>query len=239
MNEFYQFVTFIISLLFISSYKIFDFKMLIEPFRKIHFKDLTRFTVMAIAAPICLVGATFFVRLFLANKLGENYAGSWEAMWRFSNVYIMFLATTFQFYLIPTFSTLSGIKLKKEIFKIWSLSVPIIVLIVLGIYILKDFLINFLFSKEFLLMNSIILFHLLGDIIKINTWVLGTVLIAKANTTVFVLFQIGWALIFSLLTYFLVNSMGFIGISVAYFTTYILHFGAMNVYFRKLLWIKN
>jgi PST family polysaccharide transporter len=160
-------------------------------------------------------------------------------MWRISAIYIMFLTTTFKFYLLPTFSDISGKALKKEVFKVWTLSVPAIIIITLAVYFLKDFIIPLLFSKEFILINTILLFHLLGDAIKINSWVLGNILVAKANTKVFIIFQIGWAIMFCTLSIILIKTYGFVGVSIAYFLTYVLHFIAMNIYFRKLLWLKN
>jgi PST family polysaccharide transporter len=159
-------------------------------------------------------------------------------MWRISAIYLLFLTTTFNFYLLPTFSKLSGTQLKKEVFKIWFIVLPVILIIALTVYFLKDFVIVFLFSKEFLLINSLIAFHLLGDIIKINCWVLGNVLISKAKSKVFILFQIEWALAFSVFVFLFVKIYGFVGVSIAYFAAYLLHFILMNIYFRNLLWLK-
>ena len=106
--------------------------------------------------------------MYIYDKFDSNYAGSWEAMWRISAIYLLFLTTTFKFYLVPTFSTLEKNGLKKEVFKIWKTTFPIIVIITLGVYISKDLLVNLLFTDEFVLINSLILFHLLGDIVKIN-----------------------------------------------------------------------
>ena len=233
-----QIICFIISLSFIVSIKPFQLKDLFPTIKKEHFKNLTKFSFMALSGPLCMVSATLFIRFFLADEFDDNHAGSWEGMWRLSNMYILFLTATFQFYLIPTFSNISGNDLKKEIFKVWKLSIPVIIIITVSVYVLRDFLIRFIFSEEFLLINTIILFHLLGDTIKINSWVLGNVLISKAKTKVYISFQIGWAITFCVLTYLLVNEYGFVGVSVAYFITYILHFICLNIYFRKLLWLK-
>jgi PST family polysaccharide transporter len=234
-----QIVIVFVSLFFIRNLNFLSLNNFRTKIESIHFKNLTKFSIMAIVAPLCMVGSTFFVRLYINSKLGDQYAGSWEGMWRISAIYIMFLTTTFQFYLIPTFTGLSGKKLKQEVFKVWTLSVPSILVITLIVYLLKDFIITLLFTKEFLLINTIIFFHLIGDAVKINSWVLGKILVSKANTKIFIYFQIGWALIFCSLTVLLVKGYGFVGVSVAYFITYSLHFIAMNIYFRKLLWIKE
>ena len=233
-----QVLMFLITLFFVRNLKYLDFSNFSYKINTAHFKNLSKFSLMAIFAPICLVAATVFVRFYLNNKLGSNYAGSWEGMWRLSGIYIMFITTTFQFYLLPTFSNLANNSLKKEIFKAWSFSLPSILLVTAAVYLLKDFIIPIIFSKEFSLINSIILFHLLGDIFKINTWVLGNVLISKAKSKVFIIFQIAWAVIFSTLAVIFVKSYGFVGVSYAYFLAYVIHFFSMNFYFRKLLWVK-
>lgn len=234
-----QFLGFTISVLFIRKLNLLSLKNISSKLDKTHFKNLTKFSYMAIAAPVCMIGATLFIRFFLNDNLGSDYAGSWEGMWRISAIYIMFLTTTFKFYLLPTFSEITGKSLRKEVFKVWTLSIPTIIVITLAVYLLKDIIIPLLFSKEFILINTILLFHLLGDAIKINSWVLGNILIAKANTKVFIVFQIGWAVIFCSLSVILTKNQGFVGVSIAYFLTYVLHFIAMNIYFRKLLWTKT
>jgi len=204
-----------------------------------YFKNLSKFSLMAIMAPICLVGATFTVRYYIYDEFDSNHAGSWEAMWRISAIYLLFLTTTFKFYLVPTFTNLENNSLKKEVFKIWKTILPIIVIITLGVYIAKDLIIDILFTSEFNLINSLILFHLLGDIIKINCWVLGNILVAKAKTNHFILFQVEWSIVFVVLSIILANIYGFVGLSMAYFSTYIIHFLLLNIYFRKLLWRNN
>ena len=204
-----------------------------------YFKNLSKFSLMAIMAPICLVGATFTVRYYIYDEFDSNHAGSWEAMWRISAIYLLFLTTTFKFYLVPTFTNLENNSLKKEVFKIWKTILPIIVIITLGVYIAKDLIIDILFTSEFNLINSLILFHLLGDIIKINCWVLGNILVAKAKTNHFILFQLEWSIVFVVLSIILANIYGFVGLSIAYFSTYIIHFLLLNIYFRKLLWRNN
>ena len=232
-------ITLITGLIISLFLKPFKLNFLNSVFKLQHFKNLSNFSLMAIIAPLCLISATFIVRYYIYEEFDSNHAGSWEAMWRISAIYLLFLTTTFKFYLVPTFTNLENNSLKKEVFKIWKTTLPIIIIITLGVYISKDLIINILFTSEFNLVNSLILFHLLGDIIKINCWVLGNILVAKAKTNHFILFQLEWSIIFVFLSIILVNIYGFVGLSIAYFITYIIHFLLLNIYFRKLLWGSN
>ncbi|MBT8254828.1 MAG: hypothetical protein KJN68_12720, partial [Bacteroidia bacterium] len=76
--------------------KPFAFKHFISGFDKTAFQQLLKYSVMALAGPLCLVAATFFVRSFLAAEFDRQHAGSWEGMWRLSAMYLLFLTTTFK-----------------------------------------------------------------------------------------------------------------------------------------------
>ena len=234
-----QILSLIINIIFNAVYKPFLIQWIFKKYINEYFKKLSSFSIMAIVGPVCLIISSFIVRDYLYEKFGADYAGSWEAMWRISAIYLLFLITTFKFYLIPTFSKLNDIELKKEVFKIWKIVVPIIILITTAVYFSKNIIINLLLSNEFILINSIIFFHLIGDIIKINCWVLGNIMISKAKTKSFVFFQIEWSLVFVTLTYIFIEKYGFVGVSISYFVTYIIHFSLLNIYFKKLLWINK
>ena len=252
-----QIVTLIINVTLIYFLKPFKISQLFSAFSSDYFIKLSNFSIMAIAGPLCLITATVMIRSSLAKeplpiigvlfdvpwKNAIDYAGSWEAMWRISAMYLLFLITTFKFYLIPTFSKLNNLELKKEVFKVWKFVVPLIIIITLGVYLLDDIIIKVLLSEDFILIKEIILFHLLGDVIKINCWVLGNIMISKKHTLSFSLFQLEWAVVFVSLCFIFIDKnmldFGFVGVSYAYFITYVVHFSLLNIYFRKLLWLKD
>ena len=233
-----QILSLLINVMFYIYYRPFKISWILESFITENLKKLSKFSVMAIVGPTCLIISTFIIRDHLYDVFGSDYAGSWEAMWRISAIYLLFLITTFKFYLIPTFSKVNDEKLKQEVFKIWKVTIPIIIIITIGVYLTKNIIIDILLSKEFVLINAIIFFHLLGDVIKINCWVLGNIMISKADTKSFVFFQIEWSAIFIILSYLFIDMYGFVGVSISYFITYIIHFTLLNLYYRKLLWLK-
>ena len=234
-----QILSLLINILFYLYFKPFKIKWILESFLKENLKKLSKFSIMAIAGPSCLIISTFIIRDHIYNEFGSDYAGSWEAMWRISAIYLLFLITTFKFYLIPTFSKVNDNKLRSEVFKIWKVTIPIIILITVAVYMTRNIIIDLLLSKEFILINVIIFFHLLGDIIKINCWVLGNIMISKADTKSFVFFQVEWSTLFILFSYLFIEMYGFVGVSISYLVTYVIHFGLLNLYYRKLLWVKN
>jgi PST family polysaccharide transporter len=233
-----QIISFIVSFIVLAGFTSISFSQFRKPFSKINFKDLSQFSIMALISPIFLICATLFVRNYILDTYDERHAGSWEGMWRISAMYLLFITSTLQFYLLPTFSSLKGQDLRLELFKIWKLTLPVILLIILVIYLLKDTVITLILSEDFLLIKTLIGFHLLGDVVKIMSWILGNLIKSKARTKAFIFLQLEWALAFILLTILFVNLYGFIGVSIAYLGAYCIHFCVMLWFSRKIIWPK-
>lgn len=219
-------------------YHNFDWDYFFDGFKTPPLKKLLHFSAMTISGTISLSLVLIATRKILSAKFGLDYAGYWEALWRISSLFVMVLTSAFGFYLLPTFSKLYTKYLRKEIFNIWKITIPTTILAGLILFFLKDFVIQLIFSEEFLVISGLIGFQILGGILKVNSWVLGNLILAKAHTKVFIGVQVGWALLFFLFSLLFLNLYGFWGISVAYCSAYLIHFIFMNVYFKKLLWRK-
>ncbi|GAA4292417.1 O-antigen translocase [Aestuariibaculum suncheonense] len=227
-------VVFTISIMF--ALKKLNLKISVTDFNLKYFKKMLNFSLMSLSGMISLSLSLLFIRTLIINTEGTNAAGIWDSVWRISALYLLFLNSSFKFYILPTFSSLRNTELKSELFKIWKITFPVILVITCSIYFSMSFWIPFLFSKEFIAISSIILFQLLGDIIKIHSWTLGNILIAKSQTKGFVLTQIIWAIIFCFLSYLLIKSQGLQGITIAYFLSYLAHFLIQNIAVKNILW---
>ena len=231
------FLNFLIVFFYLKKHN-FEWDYFFQGFKTKPLKKLLNFSAMTISGTVSLSIVLIATRKTISSQFGLDYAGYWEALWRISSLFIMVLTSAFGFYLLPTFSKLYTKYLRKEIFSIWKITLPTTIIAGVGLFFLKDFVIRLVFTEEFLVISSLIGFQILGDVLKINSWVLGNLILAKAHTKVFIGVQVGWAVLFFLLSLVFLNIYGFWGISVAYFLTYLVHFIFMNIYFKKLLWQK-
>jgi O-antigen/teichoic acid export membrane protein len=232
-----HFIVFVISISFLLKNKILKFSILNAHFEKEYLKKLSQFSLMSLSGIISLSLSLLFIRTLIIDNLGITFAGFWDSVWRISSLYILFLTSSFKFYILPTFSTLeNNIQIKKEVLQIWKITLPTIIIITGGVFLFKDLIIRFLFTPEFLIIKSIILFQLLGDVIRIHSWTLGNLLIAKSKTRIFVTLQIIWGVIFSGLSVLLITPYGLKGITIAYFFTCVLHFIFLNISVKNILW---
>jgi len=101
---------------------------------------------------------------------------------------------------------------------------PLLVIISFTIYLLREFIVILLFSSDFQPMVNLFAWQLIGDTIKITSWLLGYVLLGKAMIKLIIFSELIFALTFYGLTILLSNMLGFEGVATAHALNYILYF---------------
>ena len=194
------------------------------------------FALMALTSAICVPLSQIFIRSYLTGEFGVNYAGYWEAMIRLSGGYLMLVTTTLSVYYLPRLSELSAISdIKKEVYQGYKLIFPLALLGALSVYFLRDWIIGILFTDSFLPMRDLFLWQMIGDSLKIGSWILAYLMLSKAMTKLFIITEVIFASTLVGLTYICTKLFGFEGASIAYLVNYALYWIVMGTFiFRNL-----
>lgn len=198
-------------------------------------KKLSAFSVMALTSAICLPLTHMFIRDYISENIGLEYAGLWEAMSRISTLYLMVITTTLTLYYLPKLSELKDRnETISEVLSIVKIVFPIIVVLSGVVYILRDIGITLLFSDSFLEISEIYIWQISGDVLKVVSWLFAFVMISKAMTFEYVISEMIFSIIHYILVVEFVSVYGFEGSSIAYMTTYFLYllFAMYVVFFR-------
>ena len=191
-------------------------------------KDLAKFTLMALTTAICFPLSQVYIRQHLGEHFSWEIAGYWEAMCRLSSAYLLLVTTTLSVYYLPRLSEFNeGAELKKEIFQGYKIILPIVIIIALFIFALKDLIINLLFTEEFQPMRQLFLGQLIGDVLKIGSWILAFFMLSKAMTKAYIITEILFSISFYFVVILLTNRMGFEGVSWAYAINYFIYWIVM------------
>lgn len=197
---------------------------------------LFQYSLMMLVSSVTSPITQLWIRSYLGNSTSWGEAGLWEGINRISNMYLLFITSTLSVYYLPRLAEIIGNKeLKKEILKTYKLVIPILIFISFMIFILRDFIIQLLFTNEFYMMRSLFIFQMLGDIFKIAAWLLAFQMVAKAMTLTYIITEIVFAISLVLFSIIFINLFGFIGPTIAYMVNYFILFLAMLLIFRKLL----
>jgi PST family polysaccharide transporter len=232
----YQSVVFLITLIMVIRSPWFQKKAFFGPFSKVAGLRLWSYSKMAIATAVVLPLSQWIVRNFLITHETKHNAGLWESMNRISNIYLMVITTSLSVYYLPKLASLKKDKeIRTEIFSVYKLLIPALVSFSLLLILCRYYIINILFSSDFQGMQNLFFFQLLGDVLKMATWVLGYVLVAKAMTKIYIIVEVTSCTLFVLLSLLFIDQYGTIGATIGYAAAFLCQFLVMIFIFRKLL----
>ena len=199
-------------------------------------KKFGAFALMALTSAVCLPLSQIFIRSYLTGEFGINYAGYWEAMIRLSGGYLMLVTTTLGVYYLPRLSELSIISdIKKEVYLGYKFIFPLALLGAMSVYFLRDWIIAVLFTDSFLPMRDLFLWQMIGDSLKIGSWILAYLMLSKAMTKLFIVTEISFSILLVLLTYLCTKLFGFEGVSIAHLINYACYWIVMSLFVFKQL----
>ncbi|WP_335968770.1 O-antigen translocase [Acinetobacter bereziniae] len=232
----YQSLTFIVTLFLCYKSDWFRLSYLFGKIDKVIAKKFAAFALMALVSAACVPLSQMVIRSYLTYEYGLTYAGYWEAMIRLSAAYLMLVTTTLGIYYLPRLSELSQIQeIKSEIYIGYKFIFPLAVIGGICVYLLRDWIIALLFTKSFLPMRDLFLWQVIGDSLKIGSWILAYLMLSKAMTKLFITTEIIFAITSILLTYLCTQVFGFEGVSIAHLLNYGIYWAVMSFFVFKVL----
>jgi PST family polysaccharide transporter len=203
-------------------------------------KDLFGFGLMglvtALMAPITLI----YIRGMLTDKFGLQLTGLWQATWKISEVYLMLITGSLSAYYLPKIAELkNNASLKNEIYLVYKILLPVTFISALLIYLLRESIVNVIFTENFHDMVNIISWQLAGDFLKIGSWVLSYIMIGRKMVKYYILTEVIFSILFILLVKIFINQYGLQGATMAYFANYLIYWIVIAILINKSLKIKD
>ncbi len=199
-------------------------------------RNLARYTLMALTSAVCVPLSHILIRNHLGESLGWDFAGYWEAMWRLSGAYLMLVTTTLGVYYLPRLSELQDFgDIKREIIGGYKIILPAAAACAFTIYFFRQPIIHLLFSAEFAPMAKLFGWQMVGDTLKIGSWILAYLMLGKAMTKLFVVSEVIFAGSFFGLTVWMVDVFGLTGVAIAHAVNYSMYWCAMALIIPRAL----
>jgi len=175
-----------------------------------------------------------FTQLIIRDTIIKNYsvdeAGYWQAVTKISDYYLAFITTVIGVYYMPRLSEIKDkAELRHEILSAYKIIMPVVTVMAFAIWLFRGLIVKILFAPQFEPMLPLFKYQLLGDVLKIASWLLAYLMIAKAKTKLFITTELiftGSYVLFSLL---FINRFGVIGATYAFFLNYLLY--SISIFF--------
>jgi len=229
-----QSVIFFVTLIFVLKASWFKLEYFKKGADKQSLIKLGKYAAMAITSALTVPVSHLIIRNYIGENLSWDDAGYWQGIWYISTMYLMFVTTSLSVYYLPRLSEIQdNQELKKEILSGYKIILPIVSVVALSIFLLREYVILIAFTEKFMPMMELFKWQLIGDVIKIASWLLGYVMLAKAMTKVFIYTEIGFSVLFVIFSIVFIDSFGLVGITYAFSLNYFLYLIMMILIFRK------
>ncbi|MBL4759586.1 MAG: O-antigen translocase [Mariprofundaceae bacterium] len=219
---------------YLGKSKLFSWGWLSENVNKVDTKKLGKFTLMAVVSAVVVPLSHILIRNYLNDTLSIEAAGLWTGMWRISEAYLMIITMTLSVYYLPRLASLTQKKkIITEMKKGYIVIMPLVISSSCAMFLLRDNIIEILFTNDFIAMRELFFWQFLGDILKIASFLMGYLLIAKGMAIIFIIKEVSLSVLFVFLVYFFVSDVGLIGVTYAYVGVYLVNFIWLCLIMRK------
>lgn len=199
-------------------------------------KRLLSYSLMSLVTAILGQIIYLYIRNAVKERSGIETAGFWESMNRISFFYLMFINTLLTVYFLPKLSTAKSDSETRSVFySYYKLIVPLFITGCIMIYFLREIIIRILLTKEFLPMENLFIWQLLGDILKVCSLILGYQFFAKKMTRAFIITEIMSFGVLYVSSYYFIGLYGSVGAVMAHAFTYGIYLVVLATYFRRQL----
>lgn len=227
-------VVFFINIYFIRKLNWISWKPNFRKWDKKMVRLLFAFTVMGLTSGFAAPAMQFFVRNRIITEFSIVDAGCWQAITRISDYYLTFITTVLSVYYLPRLSEIKdNAEMRKEIIQGYKIILPAVGILALLIWLCKIWVVQILFTTDFLPMLPLFKYQLLGDFFKIGSWLVAYIMISKALTKTFIFTEILFSLSFVLFSYFFMNRYGVIGATYAFCINYGIYWLTMWLLMKK------
>ncbi|MCM8512864.1 O-antigen translocase [Acinetobacter bereziniae] len=236
----YQSLAFFVTLTICYKLEWFKFKFLFGKINKKVSYQLAAFALMAFVSVFFGNISQIILRKLIISEFGLSYAGYWEAMTRLSTGYLMLVSTILGVYYLPKLSELQTYsEIKKEVSNGYKYILPLAIIMSVLVYLLKDYVVKIMFTEKFMPMLELMFWQLIGDVIKIGSWIVSFMMLSKAMTKLFIITEAFFLISIIPLTMIFMSIFGYKGISIAFAINGLVYWVVCSVFsFKSLKGIK-
>lgn len=192
---------------------------------KTRLQGIGGYVAMAVTSALTVPVSLLVVRNILINKVGWEQAGQWQAVWKISEVYLSVITVALSTYFLPKLASLTKTsEILREIKVTTKIVMPIVLLMAIVVYLLRDIAISLIFTEAFRPARNLFAIQLAGDVVKILSWLYAYPMLSRGATKWFMGTEIIFSISFVVFAYFFIDKYGVHGANWAYALNYTLYF---------------
>lgn len=179
---------------------------------------------MAIVNTVGMPLLQLLIRDGVVAHSGMASVGLLQGVMRISDMYMGIVGSAFVMYFFPRFSQLRAVdEMLHEIKKGLLIIVPAAAAVGVAIYLLRDLIIQFVFTEQFVPMRDLFAWQMVGNTLSLTGQLFANLLLSKVSALAMAALATATMLIWWLISTVLVSANGAVGATQAYAATHALY----------------
>lgn len=189
-----------------------------------------------LSSGLLMSGAAYAVRLIVVRKVDFDAAGLYQAAWALGGLYIGFILQAMGADFYPRLTAI--VKNHTECNRIVNEQAHVSLLLagpgVTGTLTFAPLIIAIFYTSKFEGAVEILRWLCLGMTLRVISWPMGFIIVAKGVQNIFILAEVAWTVVYLGLAWVCVGAFGLKGAGIAFFGSYVFHVVMVYVIVRKL-----
>jgi enterobacterial common antigen flippase len=198
--------------------------------------SLLRLGFAFMASGVLMMSATYLVRIILIRHAGLAEAGHYQAAWALGGMYVGFVleAMGADFYPRLVAVAYDPPQCNRIVNEQAQVSLLLAAAGVIGTLTFAPFVVRIFYSAEFQPAAETLRWICLGMALRVVTWPIGYIIVARNERLLFCLVELAWASVNVALSWICIRTFGLRGAGIAFFASYVFHTILLYPIARKL-----
>lgn len=185
-------------------------------------KSTLQFGLAIMISAVVSTVVMFMMRTLIIDRIGLSGAGFFQAVWTITNTYLLMVLSSMSADYFPRLSAVSenDAEIRESVDKQTYIVMLIVTPIIMGMLIFGKYVLRILYSGEFLVAQALLNWQLLGTFLKVASWPMAFILLAKGKGRLYIFSEISFFAIYYLATYFLFPKYELNAAGIGYLAAY-------------------
>ena len=185
-------------------------------------KGMIKLGFFTVITGFATTGTMYLVRIFLADRLGVDGVGQFQAAWSLSETYVGLVLGAMGADYFPRLSAVNfdNSQVNRLVNEQTEIALLIAGPVLIGMMCFMDIIVALFYSHKFGQSIDILYWQTLGNLLKVILWPMAFVLLAKGRGSYFIIVELLWNVFFLASIWFLWPSTGIVSTGISFFIAY-------------------
>lgn len=208
----------------------FDYKI----FSTQQLKYFGQYAFMTLISAVSFPLVYFWIRQGISSEIGIDAAGYWEANFRLSTFYLVFIQSILNLYILPKFvQAKTREEFRSIVFEFYKQIIPLFGIGLIILFVLRKYLVLVVFSEDFLEVTSILGWQMIADFLRVLALVMVIQFHAKKMVWHYILTDLFLAIALYVSAIIGLKYLELPGVVIGHVVTYAIYFILILIIFRK------